>query len=54
MDLNTPASFPDSLGILGWGMVGIFVVTAAIILTIVLLNVLTGSSKKKKQSGEDA
>ncbi|NLI54614.1 MAG: hypothetical protein GX417_09905 [Clostridiales bacterium] len=51
MNLEAVAPLNDTLGILGLGMLGIFIVTAAIILVITLLNLLTAPSKKKRQSG---
>lgn len=50
MNLEAVASFSDTMGILGLGMLGIFIVTAAIILTISLLNLLASPAKKGKRS----
>ena len=47
LDLSAVASFPQTLTIMGLGMLGIFVVTLAIVLVIVLLNVITNPRKKK-------
>jgi hypothetical protein len=49
MNLEAVAPLSDTMSILGLGMLGIFIVTTAIILTIVLLNLLTAPSKKHKQ-----
>ncbi|MDD4311730.1 MAG: hypothetical protein PHW41_04540 [Eubacteriales bacterium] len=49
MNLEAVAPLSDTMSILGLGMLGIFVVTAAIIITITLLNLLTAPSKKSKQ-----
>ena len=46
MNLEAVAPLSDTLGILGLGMLGIFIVTAAIILTITLLNLLSSPTKK--------
>ena len=35
----------DALPIMGWGMLGIFTVTAVIVLTVVVLNKITGKKK---------
>lgn len=48
MHMN-PAQFLQTLPIMGYGMLGIFIVTAVIILSIALLNRLT---RKKKKGGE--
>lgn len=48
MNLEAVAPLKDTLSILGLGMLGIFLVTIAIILTITLLNLLTTSAKKRK------
>ena len=48
MNLEAVAPLSDTLGILGLGMLGIFIVTAAIILTITLLNLLSIPKKKGK------
>ena len=46
--MNT-AQFLSTLPIMGYGMLGIFIVTGVIILSIVILNQLT---RKKKNSAE--
>ena len=43
-------AFLDSLPIMGKGMLGIFLVTAVIILTIVFLNWITAPRKKKDRT----
>ncbi len=50
MNLETVASFSETLNILGLGMLGIFVVTGAIIIVITLLNLLTDPVKKRKHT----
>ena len=50
MNLEAVAPLKDTLGILGLGMLGIFIVTAAIIIVITILNLLFVPSKKHKQS----
>ena len=50
MSLDTVAPLTDTLSILGLGMLGIFIVTAAIIITITLLNLITNPIKKRKRS----
>ncbi|MDP3446739.1 MAG: hypothetical protein Q8S22_01635 [Eubacteriales bacterium] len=50
MNLEAVAPITDTLSILGLGMLGIFIVTAAIILAITLLNLLTARGKKSKDS----
>ena len=50
MNLEAVAPLSDTMGILGLGMLGIFIVTVAIILTITLLNLLASPSKKRKRS----
>lgn len=50
MNLEAVAPLSDTMSILGLGMLGIFIVTAAIILTITLLNLLATPSKKSKHS----
>ena len=50
MNLEAVAPLSDTLGILGLGMLGIFIVTGAIIITITLLNLLATPKKKHKQS----
>ncbi len=50
MNLEAVAPLSDTMGILGLGMLGIFIVTAAIIITITLLNLLTAPVKKRKRS----
>ena len=54
MALDTVAPLSDTLRILGLGMLGIFVVTAAIIITITLLNLILTPVKKRKRSGDNA
>ena len=49
MNLEAVAPLSDTLGILGLGMLGIFIVTVAIILTITLLNLLSSPTKKGKR-----
>ena len=49
MNLEAVAPLSDTLGILGLGMLGIFIVTAAIILTITLLNLLSSPTKMGKR-----
>ena len=44
--LFTPDTFMQSLPILGKGMVGIFIVTGVIILSIMALNYFTAEKKK--------
>ena len=44
MSINLQA-FLDSLPIMGMGMVGIFIVTIAIILTVTVLNATTNKKK---------
>lgn len=51
MSLDTVAPLTDTLSILGLGMLGIFIVTAAIIIMITLLNLFTSPVKKRKRSG---
>ncbi len=48
MDLNVAASFPETLKIMALGMLGIFIVTLAIVLVIALLNALSNPKKSKK------
>ena len=43
----------DTLPIMGMGMLGIFLVTGVMILTIVLLNRLTAPRKQKKPADAD-
>ena len=50
MNLEAVAPLSDTLSILGLGMLGIFIVTAAIIITITLLNLLASPAKKGKRS----
>ena len=50
MNLEAVAPLSDTMGILGLGMLGIFIVTAAIIITITLLNLLASPSNKRKRS----
>ena len=52
MNLEAVAPLSDTMTILGLGMLGILIVTAAIILMITLLNLLTAPSKKRKHSQE--
>lgn len=54
MNLEAAASFNETMKILGLGMLGIFIVTGAIILVITLLNLLTETFKKRKQSDTQA
>ena len=54
MSLDTVAPITDTLSILGLGMLGIFIVTAAIIIAITLLNLITNPVKKRKHSGDNA
>ena len=49
MNLEAVAPLSDTMSILGLGMLGIFIVTAAIILTITLLNLLSSPTKKGKR-----
>ena len=49
MNLEAVAPLSDTLSILGLGLLGIFIVTGAIILVITLLNLLTAPVKKRKQ-----
>ena len=48
MNLEAVAPLSDTLGILGLGMLGIFIVTAGIIIAITLLNLLASPKKKGK------
>ena len=45
IDNFNPSNFVDNLGYMGAGMLGIFVVTAVIILLVMLLNRLTQPKK---------
>ena len=54
MSLDTVAPLTDTLSILGLGMLGIFIVTAAIIIAITLLNLILTPVKKRKRSGDNA
>ena len=54
MSLDTVAPLTDTLSIMGLGMLGIFIVTAAIIISITLLNLITSPIKKRKRSGDNA
>ncbi len=54
MALDTVAPLSDTLRILGLGMLGIFIVTAAIIIAITLLNLILTPVKKRKRSGDNA
>ena len=49
MNLEAVAPLSDTLGILGLGMLGIFVVTAAIIIVITILNLLFAPNKKNQE-----
>ena len=40
----------DSLPIMGKGMLGIFLVTAVIVITVAILNKVTGRKKKKENN----
>jgi D-arabinose 1-dehydrogenase-like Zn-dependent alcohol dehydrogenase len=48
MNLNAVASLPETLKIMGLGMLGIFIVTLAIVLVIALLNILSNPKKQEK------
>ena len=50
MNLEAIAPLSDTMTILGLGMLGIFIVTAAIIIVITILNLIFAPSKKHKQS----
>jgi hypothetical protein len=50
MNLEAVAPLSDTMSILGLGMLGIFIVTAAIIIVIMLLNLLAAPAKKSKRS----
>ena len=50
MNLEAVAPLSDTMTILGLGMLGIFIVTAPIIITNTLLNLLASPSKKRKRS----
>ena len=54
MNLEAVAPLSDTMTILGLGMLGIFIVTAAIIIAITLLNLITTPAKKRKRSGGNA
>ncbi len=54
MALDSVAPLSDTLTIMGLGMLGIFIVTAAIIITITLLNLIASPRKKGKHSGDKA
>ncbi len=54
MNLEAVAPLSDTLSVLGLGMLGIFIVTASIIIVITLLNLLTAPVKKRKRSGGQA
>ena len=54
MPLDTVAPIGDALRVMGLGMLGIFIVTAAIIIAITLLNLITTPAKKRKRSGGNA
>lgn len=47
MNINIP-NFIESLGIMGKGMLGIFVVTAILIISIYVLNFIGRKIEKKK------
>ena len=49
MNLEAVAPLSDTLGIFGLGMLGIFIVTVAIILTITLLTLLSSPTTKGKR-----
>jgi len=51
--LNQTASFMQTLEYMGIGMLGIFLVTLAIIGSVALLNGLTGAASKRKRSGQE-
>ncbi len=51
LDLNSVAPVDETMRILVLGMLGIFIVTAAIILVIALLNRITNPGKKRNRSG---
>ena len=48
MNINIPA-FIESLGIMGKGMLGIFIVTSIIVTVTVILNKATAPRKKNKE-----
>ncbi|MEZ4627610.1 MAG: hypothetical protein R2912_05820 [Eubacteriales bacterium] len=50
MNLEAAASFGETMRILGLGMLGIFIVTAAVIIVITLLNLITETVKNRKRS----
>lgn len=50
MNLEAVAPLSDTMSVLGLGMLGIFIVTAAIIIVITLLNLITSPTKKSKHS----
>ena len=54
MNLEAVAPISDTMTILGLGMLGIFIVTAAIIITITLPNLYTNPIKKRKRSDNRA
>ena len=54
MPLDTVAPIGDALRVMGLGMLGIFIVTAAIIIAITLLNLILTPVKKRKRSGDNA
>lgn len=51
---DTAGNVLDSLAIMGKGMLGIFLVTAVIILTVVLLNKFTAKKPTPKNDSQDA
>lgn len=51
---DTSGDVLDSLAIMGKGMLGIFLVTAVIILTVVLLNKFTAKKPTPKNDTQDA
>lgn len=46
------ANFIESLGIMGKGMLGIFIVTAILIISIYVLNFIGRSIQRKKDDNE--
>ena len=50
MNLEAVAPLSDTMTILGLGMLGIFIVTAAIIIMITILNLIFAPHKKRKHS----
>ena len=45
-------AFVDTLPIMGKGMLGIFIVTAVIVITVAVLNKVTGKKKNKDNNGD--